>query len=103
MDDNPYRAEHVDKSQPEVTTPRQPGFTRPIVVSTLGGLFSLAAFGWLVVIFMRTNAFGRTIPPRGFTGDRFGPPLVALLIGLAITAAGLLTIFARLDRFQGDL
>jgi len=48
---------------------------------------------------METNAMGKSVPPRGFTWDRFGPPLMALSRSFTLIAIGVaMWIVGRLFR-----
>jgi hypothetical protein len=102
MDDNPYRAEKVEGAESTDPNRRPAGTTLLGIVAVVGGIVFLCSLGWLIWVFMQTGIFGRTIPPRGFTWDRFGPPMASLLIGLVVGVAAALGCAVRLDQRSND-
>ncbi len=62
------------------------------------------SLSWLWSVLMETDAMGRSIPPKGFTWDRFGSPLLACWAAVILAAGGipLLVLVVRKRRLPND-
>lgn len=74
-----------------------------IVQSIAGAVALVGSVVWLASVFLATSVFGGMIPPRDYTWDRFGPPLVAMLAAFFIAALGITGVgLARMGTTDGE-